>query len=216
MEVSSESTPASLRAYKAIERLIVTLELAPGATTTEGALAERLGFGRTPLREALQRLAWEGLIEVRPRSGIAVSPLVPGDWLRVVDARAGVEAVLARSAARFASSKAVAELQAAAQSMYQSVLSSDVIGFLEADKALDDLMAQAADNPYAARVAAPLQTHSRRFWFRYRRDTGLAEAAGYHVELIGAIMHRDEEAAAIEAGRLMTMLRGHALAAARP
>jgi DNA-binding GntR family transcriptional regulator len=216
VEVSSESTPASLRAYKAIERLIVTLELAPGATTTEGALAERLGFGRTPLREALQRLAWEGLIEVRPRSGIAVSPLVPGDWLRVVDARAGVEAVLARSAARFASSKAVAELQAAAQSMYQSVLSSDVIGFLEADKALDDLMAQAADNPYAARVAAPLQTHSRRFWFRYRRDTGLAEAAGYHVELIGAIMHRDEEAAAIEAGRLMTMLRGHALAAARP
>ena len=92
---------ASAKAYLGLERLIVTLELAPGAVVTERVLIERLSLGRTPVREAIQRLTWEGLLEVRPRAGIVVAPLNAGDWLRVIDARRGVEAILARSAARF-------------------------------------------------------------------------------------------------------------------
>ncbi len=64
-------------------------------------------------------------------------------------------------------------------------------------------------------LAAPLQTHSRRFWFRYKAETGLAEAAEHHVALIRAILDGDEEAPAAEAERLMALLRGHAEAAAR-
>ena len=59
--------------------MIVTLELAPGAIVTEGALTS-VGMGRTPVREAMQRLAWEGLMEIRPRSGIAIAALTPRDW----------------------------------------------------------------------------------------------------------------------------------------
>ena len=59
-EVANE--PAAQRAYRALERMIVTLDLSPGGTTTEGALIERLALGRTPVREAIQRLAWDGLI----------------------------------------------------------------------------------------------------------------------------------------------------------
>ena len=84
----------------------MTLELAPGSVATEGALIERLGLGRTPVREAIQRLAWEGLLEVRPRAGVAIAPLHAGDWLRVLDARRGVEIILARSAARFVTREA--------------------------------------------------------------------------------------------------------------
>ncbi len=47
---------ASARAYRALERMIVTLELAPGAVVTERVLVERLSLGRTPVREAIQRL----------------------------------------------------------------------------------------------------------------------------------------------------------------
>ncbi len=65
--------------------------------------------------------------------------------------------------------------------MQKAVIAGDVVAFLEADKALDEAIAAAADNPFAARLAAPLQTHSRRFWFRYQADTGLAEAAERHV-----------------------------------
>jgi DNA-binding GntR family transcriptional regulator len=201
---------ASATAYRALEGMIVTLELAPGSVATEGALIERLGLGRTPVREAIQRLAWEGLVEVRPRAGLAIAPLHPADWLRVLDARRGVEVVLARSAARYVTRDAADRFHAAAVAMQKAVAARDVLGFLEADKALDEAMAGAADNPFAVRVAAPLQTHSRRFWFRYQAETGLGESAEHHVRLIGAILERDEKAAAQEADRLMSLLRGHA------
>jgi DNA-binding GntR family transcriptional regulator len=209
------SEPAAAKAYRALERMIVTLELPPGNVATEGVLIERLGLGRTPVREAIQRLAWEGLVEVRPRSGLAIAPLHPGDWLRVIDARRGVEILLARSAARYVTRDAAARFHDAALGMQKAVVAGDVIGFLEADKALDEALALAAENPFAARVAAPLQTHSRRFWFRYKADTGLAEAAERHVALIRSILEGDEKAAAAEAERLMSLLGSHAEAAAR-
>jgi DNA-binding GntR family transcriptional regulator len=195
--------------------MIVTLELAPGSIATEGGLIERLGLGRTPIREAIQRLAWEGLVEIRPRAGLAIAPLHPGDWVRVIDARWGVEVVLARSAARYVTREAADRFHDAALGMRQAVMADDVPAFLIADKALDEALALAAENPFAARVAAPLQTHSRRFWFRYRATTGLAEAAGQHVALIRAIIAGDEAGAEEEATRLMELLRDHAEAAAR-
>ena len=57
-----------------------------------------------------------------------------------------------------------------------------------------------------ARVVAPLQSHSRRFWFRYNAETGLAESAEHHVALIRSILEGDEEGAAAEADRLMILL----------
>ena len=63
------ASPQSLtdRAYAEIEELIVTLRLAPGAPVSEAELSGRLGIGRTPIREALQRLARERLVEIYPR-----------------------------------------------------------------------------------------------------------------------------------------------------
>jgi DNA-binding GntR family transcriptional regulator len=207
--------PAAVKAYHALERMIVTLELAPGSVTTEGALIERLGLGRTPVREAVQRLAWEGLLDIRPRSGLAVAPIHAGDWLKVLDARRGVEAVLARSAARFVTRDTASGFQAAALAMQEAAEAGDVAAYLAADKALDEAMAAAADNIYAARTAAPLQTHSRRFWFRYRADTSLPESAAHHIGIIRAIIDRDENAAGAEAERLIALLRIYAETAAR-
>ncbi|OQM74566.1 GntR family transcriptional regulator [Manganibacter manganicus] len=212
--VPSESPPAAVRAYRALERMIVTLELAPGSLTTEGAMIEKLSLGRTPVREAIQRLAWEGLLTVRPRAGLEIAPLHAADWLRVLDARRGVEIVLARSAARFLTTETAALFQLAAVAMHAAVLAKDVFGFLEADKSLDEALARAADNDFAARLAAPLQSHSRRFWFRYQSGTGLAESASNHVALIRAILDRDETEAGEQADQLMALLRLHAQAAA--
>lgn len=206
---------AAARAYRTLERMIVTLELAPASTTTEGALIERLALGRTPVREAIQRLAWEGLIEVRPRSGLAVAPLNAADWPLVIEARRGVEIVLARSAARNVSQMAATRLQDAARVMADAVAAQDVPAFLSADKLLDEVIADAADNVFAVRVAAPLQTHSRRFWYRYQSDARLAQSAEHHVRLIKAILEREEWQAGREAERLMTMLRQLADVAAR-
>ncbi len=186
--------------------MLVTLELAPGSVLTEGALIERLGMGRTPVREAIQRLAWEGFLQVRPRAGLAVAPLEPGDWLKVIDARRGIEAVLARSAARNLTPDAAFGFRDAALAMEAAVGRDDIRAFLVADKDFDRALAAAADNVYAARLAAPLQTHSRRFWFARARADNLPEAAEHHVAVITAIVGRDEDLAAEEAKRLMALL----------
>jgi DNA-binding GntR family transcriptional regulator len=195
--------------------MIVTLELAPGSVATESALIERAGYGRTPVREAVQRLAWEGLIEVRPRAGLAIAPLHAGDWVKVIDARRGAEMVLARSAARFLTREAAELFRDSALAMQKAVITGNVIAFLEADKSLDTAMALAADNPFAARLAAPLQTHSRRFWFRFQSDTGLADAAERHLGIIRAVTEGDAEGAGQAAGELMDLLRANADTVAR-
>lgn len=212
--LSPVTEPAAQRAYRLLERMIVTLELAPGSIATEAALIERVGLGRTPVREAVQRLAWEGLLEVRPRAGLAIAPLHAGDWLKVIDARRGAELVLARGAARFMTLEAAELFRDAALDMQKAVITGNVIAFLEADKSLDTAMALAADNDFAARLAAPLQTHSRRFWFRYQSDTGLAEAAERHVGVIRAVTEGDAEGAEKATGQLMDLLRANAEAVA--
>ena len=206
---------ATRRAYRALERMIVTLDLAPGSVTTEGALIERIGLGRTPVREAIQRLAWEGLLEVRARAGLAVAPLHPSDWVKVIDARRGVEAVLARGAARFATRETAGRFHDAALGMKKAVVTGNVLAFMQADKALDEAIAEAAENQFAARLAAPLQTHSRRFWYRYQAETGLDAAAERHMSLIRAVLDGGADEAAAETDRLLALLRSYAEDAAR-
>lgn len=216
LNLHAGSESATAKAYRILERMLVTLELEPGAVATEGRLIDRVGLGRTPVREAIQRLAWEGFLEIRPRSGLAIAPLEAADWLRVLDARRGAEAVLARSAAGRIDRGSAKSFETAALAMQQAVAAADVLAFLEADKALDEAMAMVADNRFAARLAAPLQTHSRRFWFSYRKDTGLAEAAEHHVDVIAAILDGDVARAGHEAERLIALLRLHAQEAAQP
>jgi len=209
--VPQEPLPAASRAYHELERQIVTLELAPGSLVTEGALIDRIGLGRTPVREAIQRLAWEGLMNVRPRAGLQIAPLDPADWPRVLETRRGPEIILARSAARLMAEPMAGRFEAAMEAMRKAADTNDLASFLEADKLLDDALGEITDNPFAARVAAPLQTHSRRFWYRYRTPGGLAESAESHVGVIRAMLAKDERTAGEETSHLINLLMRHAL-----
>ena len=75
------------RAYAEIEELIVTLRLAPGTPVSEAELMARLGIGRTPIREALQRLARERLVEIYPRRGNFVTDINVAGQLRLLETR---------------------------------------------------------------------------------------------------------------------------------
>lgn len=195
------------QAYRILERMIVTLELEPGTIVTEGRLIDLTGMGRTPVREAIQRLAWEGLMDVRPRSGIAIASINPEDFAKVIDAREGVERVLARDAARFGSPRDYERLETAAMAMRAAIPAEDIATFLDADKAFDLVLGSASNNPYATRLAAPLQTHSRRFWFHLRPSSGISASANAHAALIEAIISRQPDHASATAGKLMTYLR---------
>ena len=88
------------KAYRALEEEIVTLRIPPGSVVSEAILSRRLGVGRTPIREALQRLAREWLVVIMPRRGIVVSEIDPIRQLRLLEARREIERFLARSAAK--------------------------------------------------------------------------------------------------------------------
>src|SRR5882757_1487828 len=93
--------PISLaeKAYRAIRELIVSLELAPGAVIDERELMERLEIGRTPVREALRRLAHERLVEVYPRRGMFVTGVDVRELARLSEVRELLEPEAARLAA---------------------------------------------------------------------------------------------------------------------
>src|SRR5207248_7463852 len=87
------------KAYHEIRLLIVSLELAPGAVIDERELIERLEIGRTPIREALRRLAHEGLVEVYPRRGMFVTGVDVRELARLSEVREVLEPEAARLAA---------------------------------------------------------------------------------------------------------------------
>ena len=94
-----EPRSLSEQATSRIRELIVTLELPPGSPLSERELMERLGLGRTPVREALRTLAQEKLVEVYPRRGIVVAPVDVGDLAALSEARLALESFAARLAA---------------------------------------------------------------------------------------------------------------------
>ena len=87
------------KAYHEIRGLIVSLTLAPGAVIDERELIERLGIGRTPVREALRRLAHERLVEVYPRRGMFVTGVDVRELARLSEVREVLEPEAARLAA---------------------------------------------------------------------------------------------------------------------
>jgi DNA-binding GntR family transcriptional regulator len=210
MEAVQEEESRATTAYRALEERIVTLDLAPGTAITENRLAAALDMGRTPVREAIQRLAWEGLVTIRPRLGILVSEISPGDFARVLDARHAIEVLLAGSAARLASRPQRDRLAECAVAMRDAAACKDISEFLRQDKIFDEIVAIAACNPFAARVVAPLQTHSRRFWYRYFGEADLNSAAWNHMEVMQAIAAGDVDAARARAHDLLHNLRRQA------
>lgn len=93
------ATTQTESAYRALLEDIVTLRLGPGQVLAEAALRQRLALGRTPIREALQRLASERLVVVIPRKGVMVSEINVTDLSEIYEVRSPLEGVAARLAA---------------------------------------------------------------------------------------------------------------------
>jgi len=142
--VAERQTSQLHNAYLAIENKIVTLEFRPGAMLTEKAIIDAVGFGRTPVREALQRLTLEGLTEVHPRLGVKIADIRPEDYPRAIEPRLTLEPLLARSAARYAGPWDRETIAKVMHDMLDCARRNDVVGFLQPDKALDEAVAAAA------------------------------------------------------------------------
>ena len=171
---------------------------------SEAALSQRLGIGRTPIREALQRLARERLVTILPRRGIIVSEINVKSQLRLIEVRREVERLVAKCAARRATDEERARFGELARIFEKSGKSNDETTFIRADREFNELCAHAARNEFAAGAMGLMHALSRRFWFlHYRQAADMPLTARLHADIARAIAAGDRTAAGKATDRLI-------------
>jgi DNA-binding GntR family transcriptional regulator len=180
------------KAYHEIRGLIVSLELAPGAVIEERELIERLGIGRTPVREALRRLAQERLVEVYPRRGMFVTGVDVRELARLSEVRAALEPEAARLAAERATDADRRELDALLEEL--EAHESDL---MDLDERIHRAVYRAAHNDLLEGTLEQYYVLALRIWtLALDRDHELEEAVEAHRALLEAIRDGDGERAA--------------------
>lgn len=192
------------RAYAEIEELIVTLRLRPGAAVSEAELSQRLKIGRTPIREALQRLAREGLVTILPRRGITVSEINVNRQLRLLEVRREVERLIAKSAARRATPWERTRFLELARAFTTSAKTNDELTFMRTDREFNELSVVAAHNEFAAGAMSLMHALSRRFWYiHYKQAADMPLTAKLHADIARAIAAGEAAAAGRALDRLL-------------
>ncbi len=153
----------SEKAYHLIKEKIVALKLKPLSVIDERALMEELGLGRTPIREALHRLAAEGLVIIAPRRGMFVADISITDLQKVFEVRMVLEGFCARLVAQKATEQQIAQMEALLDEV-KRVPKEDAAALMSIDRRFHELMYQAADNEFLADSLTRLHTLSLRLW----------------------------------------------------
>lgn len=189
------------KAYGALEELIVTGVLAPGSQWSEIALAEKIKLGRTPTREAVQKLVYQRLVRVEPRQGVFISEIDYQGQLKIIQARREIEHLIVAQAAQLASQSERDALKAIATQLESLKASRDFRPYMGLHFELTRLLGEACRNSYAAEFYSTLQTLARRFlYFHQDRYTDLRHICDLHIRQINVVVAGDAEAA-IESAR---------------
>ncbi|WP_457631411.1 GntR family transcriptional regulator [Oceanithermus sp.] len=181
-------------AYEQLKSLIVAGRLRPGERLSEPALAGALGVSRTPVREALVRLAQEGLVEMTPGKGARVRLLAPREVEEVYEVRALIEGEAARRAAERCDAAGLAALEAALDEL-EGAEPQDYAAQIAADARFHSLLVAAAGNRVLEQVFHDLDA-ALALTRQYTRDLNQTpQTRQQHREITGAIRRRDAEAA---------------------
>tara|TARA_Y100001960_G_C14763621_1_gene875590 strand:+ start:1625 stop:2311 length:687 start_codon:yes stop_codon:yes gene_type:complete len=200
--VDLQEDPRSLteKAYQLLVYKITRLELEPGSALAEKNLVKALDIGRTPIREALQRLSAEGLVLHLPNRGMFVAEINASNTQHVYEFRALIDGEAARLAALRASEKDVRDLMALHLSMAKSIDLEDVDAFVESDRHFYEALARAAQNNYLSEVIPRIFNLHLRLWFLISDKFGCwQEIALAHIEMTRGVVDAIERGAPDEA-----------------
>ncbi len=189
---AADANSLSERAYFAIRELIVTLDLEPGATVSERDLMRRFGLGRTPVREALRRLANERLVDVYPRRGMLVSGINVDDLRGLSEVRATLEPVCARLAAERITDEDRAALGELLEALDHVADTRDERILIELDQRIHGALYRCAHNPFLEETLTTYYVLTLRIWFlALGRVERLDDAVLEHRELLEAVSSGD-------------------------
>jgi GntR family transcriptional regulator, rspAB operon transcriptional repressor len=209
--VNEPAKPNSLvaKAYEEIKEKIITLYFLPGQYLNEAAISSLLDVGRTPVHQALQRLALEGLVEIMPRKGLVVLPDSISEIIKILESRAAVEAELAKAAAGRVSANDGKELVALAQAIKHTKSGPGLDGFIACDRAFHRKLAQRAGNSVLSDFAQQLHERSIRYWYLHLWQTMDVQATTrQHVAIADAVASHDGERAAAAMRAHIESLKG--------
>ena len=192
------------RAYLLIRDQIVTLKLKPGSVIEETRLRSDLQLGRTPIREALQRLAHENLVSFVPHRGTFVTDINITDLGRITEVRVEMEGYAARLAAERAGPGERAAMEALMWEL-EGIDAGDYHALMQLDQRIHRLVYQAARNEFLQDALEQYFNLSLRVWFLVLdRGVRLKEAVQEHRDLLDAIVSRD-------AARAESAMRRHVI-----
>lgn len=195
------------RAYQQIEEAIVTLKLPPGAIVSELAMSDMTGIGRTPIREAIQRLAQENLIVVLPQRGLLIAEMDVRKQLKLLETRREVERLISRSAARRANETERARFAELTAEFLAEAEANDDMNFVRTDREFNELCLVAAHNEFAEGAMRLMHGLSRRFWYvHYKQAADLPETARLHAAIADAIAAGDVNRAGIALDQLVDQM----------
>jgi DNA-binding GntR family transcriptional regulator len=194
------------RAYIELRDRIVTLRLAPGTLLREDELMRELGIGRTPLREAIKRLALENLVVVQPRSGTFVTSVDAADIIHISEVRADLEAQAAELAAQRMDGLTRERAEALLEEVRALEGAADPDALMNLDESIHELIWEGSRNPYLVETLERYFVLSLRIWYVVLdRVPGLGAAVFDQARLLEAVLARDH----VQARSLM---REHVLA----
>jgi DNA-binding GntR family transcriptional regulator len=201
-------TPAPLtlaeQARQRLDEMLATLELPPESLWSEAQLSDLLKIGRTPVREAVQKLASAQLVTILPRHGIKISAVNIQTQLLVLELRRELERLVASRAARRATADEKSQLPAMAKAIEDASKRRDVLAYIKGSYAVARFLAQCARNPFFADMLSPLLTFSARFYYVYQAQVDDLPTAGkLRADVIRAVAMGDESAAAAKSDLLM-------------
>ncbi len=195
VESDGSARSQSEEAYLRIRERIVSLAMPPGSVVNEGRLRQELQIGRTPIREALQRLARENLVRSVPHRGTFVTDVNITDLARITEVRVVLESHAARLAAERLST---ADRDSFAQllELVEQGPGLDQRQLMRLDQQIHREIYRAARNPFLESTLERYFNLSLRLWYLVLdRQVGLREAVKEHAELLRAILAGDGPAA---------------------
>jgi DNA-binding GntR family transcriptional regulator len=205
VSASLDDATLAQRAYARLEEMIVVGELAPGEIVSEQRISKALGIGRTPVREALHRLAANEMVRISPRRGSIVGAIGPEQRRVLFEARHPLERLLARFAARHASPEQRRRFLAGAAELVAVARGGDNKAVIAVDGELKRLLVEAARNPLLAAAVSPVHSLSRRLYFTAVARPAVSAAAA-HAAVYRAIARGQEERAVARVDAVMAVL----------
>jgi DNA-binding GntR family transcriptional regulator len=184
-------------AYERLKDALQHAELQPGEVLSETRLSRALGISRTPVREALQQLAQEGLVQVIPGRAVTVAAPSVRSVMDVVHLRLLLEPELVRLAAEAISASDTRKLLAAVDTMESACSVGDHLSWSRADTDFHDILGQACPNQLLADVVIQMRNRAHHLANidSQTNPARLAACTAEHREIADYVAARDAEGA---------------------